>query len=138
MYRKKKSNTAQKFAVGAALAGAVGYVAGVLTAPKSGKDTRQDMMNKAGDAKGSAEDQLEKAQAEVAEMVKTAKSKTLALSAKAREEYDESLVKAKDASNKAASVLKAYKAGESDDPELNKAIKQLKQAQKNLSKYLKG
>jgi hypothetical protein len=30
------------------------------------------------------------------------------------------------------------KAGEAEDPELNKAVKQAKQAKKNLSKYLKG
>ena len=138
MYRKKKSNTAEKFALGAAIAGVVGYLAGVMTAPKSGKETRQDLLQKADGAKDNAEAQLESAQAEVAAMVKSAKSKTLALSAKAREEFDENLMKAKDASNKGVSVLKAYRAGEADDPELNKAIKQLKQAQKNLGKFLKG
>ena len=43
-----------KFAVGAILGAAAGLVAGILTAPKSGKETRQDLKNKAGDMKEKA------------------------------------------------------------------------------------
>ncbi|MEO7364397.1 MAG: YtxH domain-containing protein [Candidatus Saccharimonadales bacterium] len=43
--RKKDttSKTTKKLAIGAAIAGAAGYLAGVLTAPKSGKATRDDI-----------------------------------------------------------------------------------------------
>lgn len=40
-----------KFALGALLGAAAGVVAGVLTAPKSGKETRQDLRRKAGEAR---------------------------------------------------------------------------------------
>lgn len=38
-----------KFALGALFGAAVGVVAGVLTAPKSGKETRADLKKKAGE-----------------------------------------------------------------------------------------
>ena len=37
-------------------AAAAGFAAGILTAPKSGKETRQDLKNKAGDMKEKAGD----------------------------------------------------------------------------------
>ena len=43
-----------KLAVGAIIGAAVGVVAGVLTAPKSGRETRSDIRNKAEDAKDQA------------------------------------------------------------------------------------
>jgi gas vesicle protein len=135
---RNKNDNAKKFAVGALIAGVAGYVTGVLTAPKSGKQTREDIKDKAIDVKDTAEDQLQRAQDELDTLLKKAKTTSIALSAKAREEYDEAVIKAKDASNKAASILKGIKAGQANDPELNKAIKQLKLAQKNLAKYLKS
>lgn len=134
----KDKNTGKSFAIGALIAGVAGYVTGVLTAPKSGKETREDIVDKAEDIKHGAEDQLQSAQEEVSDLLKATKNKTLALSSQAREEFNEAVVKAKDAQNKSSSVLKAVRAGEASDPELNKAIKQLKLAQKNLAKYLKG
>jgi gas vesicle protein len=49
---KKENHTGRKIAVGSAIAGLAGYIAGVLTAPKSGQKTRQDISNKASDIKG--------------------------------------------------------------------------------------
>ena len=72
------------------------------------------------------------------ELVQSAKDKTLALSAKAREQFNEAMIKAKDARAKAATVLKSVKAGKAQDPDLDKAIRQAKQAKKNLGKYLKS
>lgn len=137
MYRKDK-HPGRKLAIGTALAGAVGYVTGILTAPKSGKETREDITDKAEDLKESAEEQLQSAHDELNELIKTAKNKSVALGSKARVEFNEAAVRAKDAQNKAAHVLKAIRAGQADDPELNKAIKQAKQAQKNLNKFLKS
>ena len=37
----------KKFAIGTVIAAAAGYVAGLLTAPKSGKETREDIKNTA-------------------------------------------------------------------------------------------
>lgn len=43
-----------KFAIGALFGAAVGLVAGLLTAPKSGKETRADIKAKASDIKNQA------------------------------------------------------------------------------------
>lgn len=135
---KKDEHTGKKLAIGAAIAGAVGYVSGILTAPKSGKETREDIADKAEDIKEGAEEQLQNAHDELNELIKTTKNKSVALGSRARVEFNEAVVTAKDAQNKAAYVLKAVRAGGADDPALNKAIKQAKQAQKNLSKFLKS
>ena len=43
-----------KFAIGALIGVAAGFVAGVLTAPKSGKETRDELKKKANDKKSEA------------------------------------------------------------------------------------
>ena len=134
----KNNHTKRNLAVGTIVAGITGYVTGLLTAPKSGKQTRNDIADKIGDVKDGAEDQLQDLNSELKGLIKTARTRTVALSSQAREEFNEAVVKAKDAQNKATTVLKAVKAGKADDPQLNKAIRQAKQAQKNLAKYLKG
>ncbi len=138
MQLRKRQHTVRKVAAGSVIAGIGGYLAGILTAPKSGQQTRHELAEKAGEAKSEAEIQLQIAHRELDEVVKKAKASTVALGAKAREEFDEALAKARDAQDKAAHVLKALKAGQAEDPELNKAIKQARQATKNLSKYLKS
>ncbi len=135
---RRKQNAGKKLALGALAGALAGYIAGVLTAPKSGKQTRKDMANKAGEVKDSTEEQLQSSINDLNAALKTAKNKSLALNSKAREEFDDAVVKAKDMQNKSTQVLKAFKAGEADDPELNKAVKQAKQALANLSKFLKS
>jgi gas vesicle protein len=135
---RKDEHIGRKVAIGSVVAGAVGYLAGVLTAPKSGKQTRKDIANKAGDIVGDTEDQLQDLNDELKDLIKSTKDKTIALSSSARAEFNEAVVKAKDAQNKSTQVLKAAKAGEASDPDLNKAVKQARQAIKNLGKFLKS
>jgi gas vesicle protein len=138
MVLRRKENTGRKVALGSAIAGLAGYLAGVLTAPKSGQQTRKDISQKAEDLKDDTEGQLNDLNDELKELIKSTKVKTVALSSTARAEFNEAVVRAKDAQNKTTQVLKAAKAGEADDPELNKAVKQAKQAIKNLGKYYKS
>lgn len=135
---KKKDHTVRKLAIGSVIAGVAGYVTGVLTAPQSGKETRQDIADKADDVKQSVEDQLSDIDQELNDLIKTAKKKTMALSSNARAEFNEAVIKAKDAQNKTGQMLKAVKAGEASDPDLNKAVKQAHQAANNLGKFFKG
>lgn len=131
-------NKADKLALGALIGGIAGYITGVLTAPKSGKQTRTDIVDKVDSVKDGAESQLQNAVDELTGTIDNLKSQGVALSSKARSEYDETMVRAKDVQNKARQVLKAVKAGEANDPELNKAVKQARQAAKNLAKYIKS
>jgi gas vesicle protein len=135
---RRKQNTGKKMAVSALIAGVAGYIGGILTAPKSGKETRKQLAEDAEGVRESAEVQLQKANEELKELLKEAKTKTVALSSTAKEEFNEALLRAKDAQNKTTSTLKALKAGEAEDPELNKAVKQARQAAKNLGKFFKG
>lgn len=135
---KDDNHPVRRLAIGSLIAGAAGYLAGILTAPKSGKDTRKDIAHKAEDVKESAEDQLDELNSELKGLIKDAKTKTLSLNSAARAEFNEAVVRAKDAQNKAAQLLKAVKSGEAEDPDLNKAVKQARQAAKNLGKYFKG
>lgn len=135
---KRRNHTGRKIAIGSVVAGVAGYLTGILTAPKSGQQTRHDIADKAEDAKDSAEDQLRDLNDELRDKIKATKVKTVSLSSSARAEYNEAVVRAKDAQNKAAHLLKALKTGEASDPDLNKAVKQARQALKNLGKYLKA
>jgi gas vesicle protein len=135
---RKRQNTGKKMAASALIAGVAGYIGGILTAPKSGKDTRKQLAEEAEGLKDSTEEQLQRANEELKVLIKDAKTKTVSLSSQAKEEFNEALLRAKDAQNKASTTLKAVKNGESDDPELNKAVKQAKQAAKNLGRYFKG
>ncbi|MBX4188947.1 YtxH domain-containing protein [Candidatus Saccharibacteria bacterium] len=137
-FNRKSKHTGRNIAVGSAVAGLIGYAAGVLTAPKSGKQTRDDIAKKAGDVKDSIEDQLNQLNEELKDLLKKTKVKTVSLNSSARAEFNEAVVKAKDAQNKSMEVLKAAKAGEASDPDLNKAVKQARLAIKNLSKFLKN
>jgi gas vesicle protein len=136
MFRKKE-NTGKKVAIGAAIAAVGGYITGILTAPKSGKETRKEISMEAESLKGSAEDELHNVNEELKGLIKQTKEKTVALGSGAREEFNEAVIRAKDAQNKSTTVLKAFRAGEANDPELNKAVKQAKLAKKNLSKFFK-
>lgn len=135
---RNDKHTGRRLAIGTVLAGAFGYVTGILTAPKTGRQTRRNIADKADDLKESGIEQLQSANDELNELIKTTKHKSVALGSKARIEFNEAVVSAKDAQNKAARVLGAIKAGEAEDPSLSKALKQAKQAQKNLSKFLKS
>lgn len=132
-----KESTGKKLAIGALVAGAAGYLAGILTAPKSGQETRTDIANKAEDVKEEVETQLQETHDDLENLLKSAKSKTLGLSSKTRTEFNEAVVNAKDAKNKAAHLLKAVRAGEAEDIRLDRAIRQAKAAAKNLGKYFK-
>ena len=134
----KESHVGRKLALGALIAGATGYLAGILTAPKSGKETRKDISDKASEYKEDAIVKIKAAQADLSDVLDKAKSKTIALSAKAREEFNEAVIKAKDAQTKLTAVLSGVKAGKSDQPELDEALAQAKQSYKNLAKFLKS
>ena len=57
-----------KFAIGALIGAAAGVVAGLLTAPKSGKETRADIKRKADELKGDATDTAQKAKTKATEV----------------------------------------------------------------------
>lgn len=126
-----------KWAAGALALGVIGYAAGILTAPKSGKETRQDIKNAANKAKTEAEKKLKAVLSELNSKLDEAKKKGINLKGKAKDEFDKAYANAVNAKDKVREVLSALHDGDADDPELKKALKDAKSALKNLETYVK-
>ncbi len=126
------ANNGKKWAVGALLAGIGGYIAGILTAPKSGKETRQDIKNEATKAKTEAEKKLKELHTELDKLVGEGQQKAGDLKASA----GAALKVAETAKAKVKEVLSSIHAGEADNKELNDAIKDASKALENLKKYV--
>lgn len=125
-----------KFAVGTAVAAGIGYVAGILTAPKSGKETRKDIQNKAVEVKRESEKKLKELTAELTKLIDVAKDKVKKAEAGAKAELQKALDKAVRAKEKGREVLSAFHEGESQDKDLNKAVDDVHQAIDHLKKYI--
>ena len=128
---------AKKLAVGAAVAGAAGYLAGLLTAPKSGKETREDLKKATNQGLTEAEKQLKALHTDLAKAVDEAKSKSTKMSGKAQKELKELADKAKDTKEKVREVLSAVHEGDASDKDLKKAVADGKHALGHLKDYLK-
>jgi len=70
---EKKTNTAGKVAAGLTLGAIFGAIAGVLFAPKSGKETREDIKKLADETKEKGEELFENAKKEVSLKVENLK-----------------------------------------------------------------
>ncbi len=134
---KRKHATAKVVAAGALLAAGAGYLTGILTAPKSGKETRKDIAKTASKARVDGEKQLKKIHSELNDLIKDGEDATKKARSKVSSEMTEALEKAKVAKNKTREILSALHDGDADDPNLQKALKEVKQAKSNLAKYLK-
>lgn len=125
-----------KFAVGTAVAAGVGYLAGILTAPKSGKETRKDIQDKAAKAKTESEKKLKELTAELNNLIATTKSKAKNAKDDAKAELHRALDKAVGAKEKAREVMSAFHEGESEDKDLQKAVTDVNKAIEHLKTYL--
>lgn len=128
--------TKKNIAVGALIAGAAGYVAGVLTAPKSGRETRKDIRKKALHAKKEAEQKLKEVHSELSKLMDEATSKVKTGKEKVGQEFHDAMSRADAARKKAKDLLSAVHEGEAEDKDLNKALEDAKQALTHLKKYI--
>lgn len=125
-----------RFAMGAIIAAGIGYVAGILTAPKSGKETRHDIHDKALETKEEVARKLEDLSSELSAAITTGKSRVKKLESTAREEVERAVNVALVAKDKTKDVLQAIKTGEAEDKDLKNAVKDVNKAIDNLKKYL--
>lgn len=116
---------------------AVGYVAGILTAPKSGKETRQDIKDAAEKYKSEAAIRLQALREDLNRLISDAADKAQYFSDKGKKEVGVLVDKAKVAQGKAMDVLGAVRRGEADDKDLQNAIKEAGDAKQHLIEYLK-
>jgi gas vesicle protein len=137
MGNNHSNNTAKKIAIGASVAAVAGYVTGLLTAPKSGKQTRDDI--KAGANKGltDAERELKKLHTELADLIGEVKDRGDKLSGKATKEVGGVLEKGKVAKEKARELLSALHEGDAEDKDLKRAVNEASKAIEHLKNYLK-
>jgi gas vesicle protein len=107
----------KKFGLGIIVGAIAGVAAGFLTAPKSGKETRQDLKNKAQEARGSAERKLKEAHKELEKLSDEAKSKAKDLQGKAKEEMDTYAKKADELKVRVKGAITSIKSGDDDNDE---------------------
>jgi gas vesicle protein len=129
--------TAKRFAIGTLVAGAAGYLAGILTAPKSGKETRSDIKHAATEGMNEAEKQLKKLHTELTTLLNRAKDEAEDLTGAARKDYDQVASTARTVREKAREVLSALHEGGAEDKDLKKAIDDANKAIEHLKKYVK-
>jgi gas vesicle protein len=130
------NKSAKKFAVGTMIAAAAGYLAGILTAPKSGKETREDIKNAAEHSVTEAERQLKRLHTELNTVISEATSRYEELSGKARTELKKVMDSSTDVKEKARDILSAVHEGHADDKDLKKAIAEAEKAVDYLKRYL--
>lgn len=126
----------KRLAVGALIAAVVGYLAGILTAPKSGRETRDDIKQGAKQTYAEAEKDLKKLHTELAQALEEAKVRLAPTAGKAREDLQSAIDTAKQGKEKASEILGAVRGGKAEDKDLQKAIKQAREAIDHLKTYL--
>lgn len=128
---------AKNFAIGTAVAALAGYVAGVLTAPKSGKETRNELKSSAQKNITDAEKELKKLHTELACLLDESKEKKDQLGESASKELSSLVDKAKETKEKARTLLSAIHEGDAQDKDLKKAIADANKAIDHIKSYLK-
>ncbi len=137
MGNKHDNGNFKKVAIGSAIAAAAGYVAGVLTAPKSGKQTRDDIKQATNKGLVEAEKELKKLHTDLAKVIDEAKVKGDKLGNKAQKDFGGLVQKAKDTKEKVREMLSAIHEGDAEDKDLKKAVKDATEALDHLRTYLK-
>jgi gas vesicle protein len=128
---------AKRFAIGTAVAVAAGYVAGILTAPKSGKETRQDIKDTTNKSINEAEKQLKKLHTELTDLIGQAKEQVNNTSGKAKTELESAINTTQTVKEKARELLSAVHEGGTDDKDLKKAVSEATKAINHLKSFLK-
>ncbi len=107
----------KKFGLGILIGTVVGVVAGLLTAPKSGKETRKDIKNKAKEVKGIAERKLKEAYKELGVLAAEAGVQADKLKGKAKDEWAELAKKAELLKGQVKAAITSIKSGDDDHDE---------------------
>ena len=134
--KKNSKQTFKAFALGSTIAALAGYLAGVLTAPKSGKQIRGDIADASDKSRKETEKQLKSLSDELNKLLKEATKQSSDLGQKAGSELKLLVEKAEDNKEKAREVLSAIHDGDAEDQDLKRAIKSASSALEHLKDYL--
>ena len=128
----------KKFAIGTIFAAAAGYLAGILTAPKSGKETRKDIGEAAKKAKVASEKELKQLHSQLNDLISQGKTQAGKLSETAKKDLNLALDKAGIAKEKVRDMLSSAHEGVTEDKDLKKAVDDATSAVSNLKKFVKN
>jgi gas vesicle protein len=131
-----KLKTVKRFAVGTTMAAAAGYVAGLLTAPQSGKETRGELLDAADHSRARVEKQLKEIHTELNGLLENASQVSEELGWRGRRELKDLMDEASGTKQKVREVLSAIHDGEADDRDLKKAVKDASKAIDHLRKFI--
>lgn len=124
-------------AVGAALGAVIGVITGILFAPKSGKETRQDIKDTAVKVATKLQEEAEHLQEELSHLIEKAEVKAKEAGKTVSDKTHELIVQAKHTRDSLTALVAAVKKGEASDKDLDSAIHKAKEAKDALSVYLK-
>ena len=130
-------NTTKKVAIGTVIAAGAGYLAGILTAPKSGKETRKDIKVTTEKGIAAAEKVLKKTYSQLSDATSMAKVQVKKLSGTAKKDLQMAIEFADTAKKKAGEILSDVHEGKPQDKNLAKALSESQKAIDNLKTYLK-
>lgn len=130
------SKQVRNVAIGVVIAATAGYVAGILTAPKSGKETRQDIKVATERSMLAAEKALKQLHTELSGYVDAAKVQLAKLQGRAKDRLEVTLEQATKAKSKVREALSAAHDGEASDKDLKKAINEAEKAVESLKAFL--
>ena len=128
---------AKRLAIGTIVAGAAGYLAGLLTAPKSGKETRDELKQGGASGINEVEKQLKTLHTELGKLVDDTKDSGNDMSDKAQKEFKKLVETAKESKDKLSEVITAIHAGKAADKDLSNALSDAQHAIAHIKDYLK-
>lgn len=121
----------KKLAVGTLFGAAIGYIAGVLTAPRSGTETREELKT----MWQNGERQLKELHTELNDLLVETKQQSQKLKGEAQTKYKEAVEAAQKAKEKARLLLTSIHEGDTEDKDLRAAIDEAKSATEHLRAY---
>lgn len=128
----------KRIAIGTIFVAAAGYIAGVLTAPKSGKETRDEIKNTARNTASETERRLKKAHTDLATLLNQARERSMKVKGDTRKQIEQAMESAGLVKEKVRVLLSAVHEGDTDDKDLKKAIADATKAIDRLKTYLKS
>lgn len=123
-------------AIGTVIAAGVGFVAGILSAPKSGRETRNDIRKAALKAKKEAEVNLKNLHSELNRLIDESSDFASKQKGILNKEFEKAREQAVKVRQKTRELLSAVHEGEAEDKDLQRAIDDVRKASDHLKKYL--
>ena len=133
MSQNNKTKLAFRVLIGAI----VGFVTGLLSAPKSGQETRADIKQTAHKASEVLSAKAKQAQVHLSQLITKAEDKLKQTKQATGSQSRQLVDRAKHAKSQVGDVAKAVKDGQATDKDLDAAVKKANAAVTSLKSYLK-